>query len=237
MLASCLASVAEYHPTLHPMYSATWPTWLTWNPTRRGGNPGLAIFFHYNRQVGLRLNYGHNPYVHLPSRVVDGGVAARTIATMPARTASANVDQAWITSASSAWLSTAGDKRFGTTSEVLTGDSRTTAQGVARQLGIDQVEAEILPEQKTQVVKRLQDQGHMVAMTGDGVTDAPALAEAHVGIAMGTGTDVAMQSVAITLVKGDLRGIARARSVRRVLGIAGGADCLASRRTRWHATN
>jgi Cu+-exporting ATPase len=102
---------------------------------------------------------------------------------------------------------------------MLTGDNRTTAQAVAQTLGLTQVEAEVLPDQKRAVIERLRAQGRVVAMAGDGVNDAPALAAADVGIAMGTGTDVAIESAGITLLKGDLQGIVRARNLsRNVMG-------------------
>jgi Cu+-exporting ATPase len=109
----------------------------------------------------------------------------------------------------------AGLKEEGIRVVMLTGDNWTTAKAVARRLGIDEVEAEVLPDQKSAVVERFRREGRVVAMAGDGVNDAPALAAADVGIAMGTGTDVAMESAGITLLKGDLTGIVRARRLSR----------------------
>jgi Cu+-exporting ATPase len=109
----------------------------------------------------------------------------------------------------------AGLHREGLRLVMLTGDDRVTAEAVAKELGLDEVFADVLPDQKADAVRRLQEEGRVVAMAGDGVNDAPALARAHVGIAMGTGTDVAMESAGVTLVKGDLRGLLRARRLSR----------------------
>ena len=106
-------------------------------------------------------------------------------------------------------------RRAGLRVVMVTGDSRTTAEAVAQTLSIDEVKAEVLPDEKNRVIKRLQAEGRIVAMAGDGINDAPALAQAHVGIAMGTGTDVAIESAGVTLVKGDLRGIVRAHRLSR----------------------
>ena len=98
---------------------------------------------------------------------------------------------------------------------MITGDNKTTASAVAEKLGIDEIMAEVLPDQKADTVKKLQGKGRIVAMAGNGINDAPALAQAQVGVAMGTGTDVAMESAGVTLVKGDLTGIVRARKLSR----------------------
>ena len=111
----------------------------------------------------------------------------------------------------------AGLKEEGIRVVMLTGDNRTTAEAVARQLGIEEVEADVLPDRKAAVVERHKAAGQVVAMAGDGVNDAPALASADVGIAMGTGTDVAIESAGITLLKGDLTGIVRARRLSRAV--------------------
>jgi Cu+-exporting ATPase len=132
---------------------------------------------------------------------VDGGVAGIIGVADPIKATTAEAIQAL--------------HREGIRVVMLTGDNRTTALAVAKKLGLDEVEADVLPEEKAAVVKRLQAGGHKVAMAGDGVNDAPALAQADVGVAMGTGTDVAMESAAVTLVKGDLRGLVRARRLSR----------------------
>jgi Cu+-exporting ATPase len=104
-------------------------------------------------------------------------------------------------------------KKKGVEVMMVTGDHRTTALAVAKKLGIEKIEAEILPDKKLEIIKKLQMEGKIVAMAGDGINDAPALAQAHVGIAMGHGTDVAIESAGITLVQGDLRGIVKAKTL------------------------
>ncbi|MGZ6040510.1 MAG: HAD-IC family P-type ATPase, partial [Phenylobacterium sp.] len=100
---------------------------------------------------------------------------------------------------------------------MMTGDNRTTALAVARRLGIDEVEAEVLPQDKARVVQKLRSEGRSVAMAGDGVNDAPALAAAEIGVAMGAGSDVAIESAGVTLLQGDLQGIVRARRLSRAV--------------------
>ena len=112
-------------------------------------------------------------------------------------------------------IDTGGAQAQGIDLVMLTGDNRTTAEAVGRTLGIAKVEAEVLPEDKSRIVERLKREGRVVAMAGDGVNDAPALAAADVGIAMGTGTDVAIESAGVTLLKGDLAGVVKGRAVSR----------------------
>ncbi|MEW8148023.1 MAG: copper-translocating P-type ATPase, partial [Candidatus Thiodiazotropha endolucinida] len=152
---------------------------------------GLSVQAKENRENGQTIMY----------LAVDGQAAGVLGVTDPVKTSSAQA----ITD-----LRQEGVEVF-----MLTGDNPVTARAVADKLGIDRVEAEVLPEQKAETVKRLQIEGHTVAMAGDGINDAPALAQSHVGIAMGTGTDVAMESAGVTLVKGDLTGIVRARRLSR----------------------
>jgi Cu+-exporting ATPase len=104
-------------------------------------------------------------------------------------------------------------KAAGISIVMLTGDSQATSEAIARELGIEQFQAEVLPDKKAEVVRELQEQGRIVAMAGDGINDAPALAQSQVGIAMGTGTDIAMETGGVTLLKGDLAGILRARKL------------------------
>ncbi len=130
---------------------------------------------------------------------IDGGYAAEFVLADPLRASAAQTVRA---------LRNSGIRLM-----MLTGDQRITAEQIAKPLGIDEFEAEVLPAQKSEIVRKLQQQGRIVAMAGDGINDAPALAQADVGIAMGTGTDIAMESGGITLLKGDLEGILRARKL------------------------
>jgi Cu+-exporting ATPase len=119
---------------------------------------------------------------------------------------------------------------------IVTGDNRATAETVAHKLGIEWIEAEVQPEQKVEIVKRINAEGHSVAMAGDGINDASALAQADVGIAMGTGTDVAMESAGVTLVHGDLRGIARSRRLSGVRCATSATTCSSrSSTTPWES--
>ncbi|MEW8029017.1 MAG: heavy metal translocating P-type ATPase [Candidatus Thiodiazotropha sp.] len=152
---------------------------------------GLPVQAKENRESGQTVMY----------LAVDGQAAGVLGVTDPVKTSSAQA--------------IADLRQEGVEVVMLTGDNPVTARAVADKLGIDRVEAEVLPEQKAETVKRLQAEGRTVAMAGDGINDAPALAQSHVGIAMGTGTDVAMESADVTLVKGDLTGIVRARRLSR----------------------
>jgi Cu+-exporting ATPase len=146
---------------------------------------------------------GHSVEVNREGVFIDGKFAGRIAFADPIKATTPEAVQAL--------------KAKGLAIVMLTGDARATAESVAKQLGIDRVEAEVLPAEKEKVVEKLQKEGHRTAMAGDGINDAPALARADVGIAMGTGTDVAIESADITLVKGDLRGIVRARNLSEAM--------------------
>jgi copper/silver-translocating P-type ATPase len=167
---------------------------------------GTAMDVKTTAGVGVSGNVGgYEVFIGRPgiSVTVDGKLAGRITVSDPIKPTSAEAIRA---------LHAKGLKIV-----MLTGDVRATAEAVGRELGIDSVEAEVMPAEKEAVVRRLQEQGRRVAMAGDGVNDAPALARADVGIAMGTGTDIAIESAGITLVKGDLRGIARARNLSEAM--------------------
>ena len=158
----------------------------------------LGIGIEAHAEAAERLRVGGRTVIFV---AVDGAFAGMLAAEDPLKQSAADAIAAL--------------RREGIRIVMLTGDGRATAQAVAREAGIDEVIAEVLPDQKVDVVKRLQAEGRIVAMAGDGINDAPALAQAQVGIAMGTGTDVAMESASVTLVRGDLRGIVRARRLSR----------------------
>ncbi len=166
----------------------------------RGLTIGKATDVQITPGHGVRGNVdGHSVEVNREGVFIDGKFAGRIMFADPIKATTPEAVQAL--------------KAKGIAIVMLTGDARATAQSVAKQLGIDRVEAEVLPAEKEKVVEKLQKEGHRTAMAGDGINDAPALARADVGIAMGTGTDVAIESADITLVKGDLRGIVRARNL------------------------
>jgi Cu+-exporting ATPase len=188
--------------------------------------PGEATDFHAVTGKGVvGVVQGRRVVLGNPALLADHGIDASSLAPrlQELRAAGQTVLLLGVDGRLAGWLGVADPIRASTPEAIkvlhqeglrvimLTGDNETTASAVARQLGIDEVIADVLPKDKAELVKRLQSQGHVVAMAGDGVNDAPALAQADVGIAMGTGTDVAMESAGVTLVRGDLRGLVRAR--------------------------
>ena len=206
----------------HPLAAA-----ITAATAARGFDVPAAEAFRAHPGRGLTGTVGGRRLVlGTPAFLAEQGVEAFTTGDEPGRDAAAVVALAvdgraagWIAVADTIKASTpaaiAALHRAGIRVVMATGDRRAVAEAIARELGIDAVEAEVLPEAKGEVVKRLQATGHVVAMAGDGINDAPALAQADVGIAMGTGTDVAIENAGVTLVKGDLAGIARARALSR----------------------